>query len=219
MSSSYERVNYITSFGFSLRWRRQFLESIGASDDPLEIIDLMTGMGETWTAVKHRFPNANLSALDFSAGMLSHAETKNRRHFRSAVTLLQQDVLRNELPEKHYDLVICAFGLKTLDETQWERLAHETRRILKDGGRFSFIEVSKPTYRFLRFLYRLHLGKVVPVAGSLLLGNPVEYRMLWKYTHRFGDARPVAETFRRAGLHVTYRRYFGGCATGFYGSK
>lgn len=26
MSNSYERMNFITSFGFSIRWRRQFLK-------------------------------------------------------------------------------------------------------------------------------------------------------------------------------------------------
>lgn len=28
MSGSYERMNYITSFGFSIRWRKQFLRSL-----------------------------------------------------------------------------------------------------------------------------------------------------------------------------------------------
>ena len=28
MSQSYERMNYITSFGFSIRWRHQFLNKI-----------------------------------------------------------------------------------------------------------------------------------------------------------------------------------------------
>ncbi|MBD1426148.1 class I SAM-dependent methyltransferase [Sphingobacterium arenae] len=37
MSSSYERMNYITSFGFSIRWRRQFLEKLGKSNQHLNL--------------------------------------------------------------------------------------------------------------------------------------------------------------------------------------
>jgi len=48
MSGSYERVNYITSFGFSLRRRKQFLKPLKASQDNISVLNLMTGMGETW---------------------------------------------------------------------------------------------------------------------------------------------------------------------------
>ena len=36
MSSSYERMNFITSFGFSIRWRRQFLESFNRQNIKLK---------------------------------------------------------------------------------------------------------------------------------------------------------------------------------------
>jgi demethylmenaquinone methyltransferase/2-methoxy-6-polyprenyl-1,4-benzoquinol methylase len=81
MSVSYERVNYITSFGFSLRWRKQFLKTIAPSNEALRIMDLMTGMGETWNPIRHRFPNAELSTLDYSEGMLVHANHKNKKSF------------------------------------------------------------------------------------------------------------------------------------------
>ena len=83
MSNSYERMNYITSFGFSIRWRTQFLHSFQPTDKKIEIIDLLTGMGETWKAVLNRFPNANISALDFSEEMVKNAKAKNKRHFQN----------------------------------------------------------------------------------------------------------------------------------------
>ena len=46
MTSSYERMNYITSFGFSIRWRKQFLNSFNKPHQKVEIIDLLTGMGK-----------------------------------------------------------------------------------------------------------------------------------------------------------------------------
>jgi len=65
MSKSYERINYITSFGFSIRWRTRFLEPLQSTTAKIEIIDLLKGMGETWGAVKAKFPNAKLTLLTF----------------------------------------------------------------------------------------------------------------------------------------------------------
>ncbi len=219
MSSSYERMNFITSFGFSIRWRRQFLETFKQTNHKVEIIDLLTGMGETWYATKNKLPNAHLTALDFSEGMLKYAKQKSKTKFNNEVTVLQQDILKNELPSNHYDFVTCAFGLKTFNATQLQTLALETKRILKQGGQFSFIEVSKPNNQLLKTLYGFYLGKVIPILGRLLLGNPAEYKMLWQYTEKFTDAKIATEIFENAGLSTNFNSYFYGCATGFYGTK
>lgn len=219
MSSSYERMNFITSFGFSIRWRRQFLQSFRQTNKKAEIIDLLTGMGETWNATKNRFPDSNLTALDFSDGMLKYAKQKSELKFNNEIIVLQQDILNNELPNNHYDFVTCAFGLKTFNTEQIQILALETKRILKHGGQFSFIEVSKPNNKILEALYGFYLGWVIPILGRLLLGNPEEYKMLWQYTSRFGNAKMAAEIFSNSGLSTTFNSYFYGCATGFYGIK
>lgn len=98
-------------------------------------------------------------------------------------------------------------------------MAFETKRILKQGGQFSFNEVSKPDNKFLRLLYKFYLGKIIPILGKLLLGNPEEYKMLWLYTNKFENAKKAADTFAQTGLITNYSTYFFGCASGFYGTK
>lgn len=219
MSSSYERMNYITSFGFSIRWRTQFLNTFKQTENKAEIIDLLTGMGETWTATKKKLPNSNLTVLDFSEGMLKYAKQKSKTKFQNEISILQQDILNNELQSNYYDFVTCAFGLKTFNAEQINILATETKRILKPGGQFSFIEVSKPENKILKLFYGFYLGQVIPVLGRLLLGNPEEYKMLWKYTDKFKNAKQATEIFSKAGLKTEFISYFCGCATGFYGTK
>jgi ubiquinone/menaquinone biosynthesis methyltransferase len=219
MSSSYERMNFITSFGFSIRWRRQFLESFKQTNHKAEIIDLLTGMGETWNATKDKLPNSNLTVLDFSEGMLKYAKLKNEFEFNNEITVLQQDILNNQLPSNHYDFVTCAFGLKTFNAEQLQILALETKRILKKGGQFSFVEVSKPRNKILKTLYGFYLGQIIPILGRLLLGNPEEYKMLWQYTSKFDNVKTATESFTKTGLTTNFNSYFYGCATGFYGTK
>lgn len=219
MSSSYERMNFITSFGFSIRWRRQFLEPFKQTKHKAEIIDLLTGMGETWNATKNKLPNSSLTVLDFSDGMLKYAKQKSETQFNDEIIVLQQDILYNKLPSNYYDFVTCAFGLKTFNEEQINILAKETKRILKNGGQFSFIEVSKPKNKILKKLYGFYLGQIIPILGRLLLGNPEEYRMLWQYTNKFDNAKRATEIFTKTGLTTKFYSYFYGCATGFYGTK
>jgi demethylmenaquinone methyltransferase/2-methoxy-6-polyprenyl-1,4-benzoquinol methylase len=185
----------------------------------LKIIDLLTGMGETWTGIRNKFPNSNLTVLDFSDEMLKYAKQKSNLKFNNEVKVLQRNILNNQLPDNHYDFVTCAFGLKTFNTEQLHILASETKRILKQGGEFSFIEVSKPKNKIMKLLYAFHLGKVVPLSGRLLLGNPDEYRMLWQYTKKFDNALHIADIFAQAGLKTFFKSYFFGCATGFYGTK
>ena len=219
MSSSYERMNYITSFGFSIRWRTQFLNSFKKSNKKVEIIDLLTGMGETWKAIKDKFPNSNLTALDFSEGMLKYAKQKSNEKYNNEITVIQENILQSKLPSNHFDYVTCAFGLKTFNEEQLTILGYETKRILKSSGQFSFIEVSKPNNKILTVLYSFYLEQMIPILGRLLLGNPEEYKMLGQYTSKFKNAKQTSEIFKNVGLHVNYNSYFFGCATGFSGSK
>ena len=219
MSSSYERMNYLTSFGFSIRWRTQFLNPFIQTENKAEIIDLLTGMGETWSATKNKLPNSNLTVLDFSEGMLKYAKQKSKAKFKNEIRVLQQDILNNELQSNYYDFVTCAFGLKTFNDEQLIILATETKRILKPGGQFSFIEFSKPENKILKMFYGFYLGRVIPILGKLLLGNPEEYKMLWKYTSNFENSRQATEIFSKVGLETKFCSYFYGCATGFYGQK
>jgi len=219
MSSSYERMNYITSFGFSIRWRKQFINDLGQSDQPVNVLDILSGLGENWKMLIRAYPNASFFALDFSEKMIQISSNKNIHSLGNRFKILNQDLLNNTLKSEAFDIITCAFGLKTFNEPQLDAIAKTIHRILKPNGRFSFIEVSTPHNKFLRLLYKLYLGKIIPVLGKLFLGNPEDYKMLWIYTEKFGDCTRVKEIFMRNKLEVTFNNYFFGCASGISGRK
>lgn len=219
MAASYEQVNYITSFGFSWRWRVQCVGQCGLKPG-MVVYDLMTGMGECWPILlKQLAPEGHLKAVEFSRGMLAGAIRRKERYGSFNISLFHQNVLENELPDASADSLIVAFGLKTLSLEQQQKLAAEIKRLLKPGGTFSLIEVSVPQNKLLGLVYMFYLKQLIPLIGRIFLGNPENYRMLGLYTERFSNCRKSLEIFRETGLEVRYHDYFWGCATGISGYK
>ena len=217
MAASYDLVNALTSFGFSVRWRRQVLAPLGLRPGA-RVADLMCGMGENWAALS-RVGSLTVCAVDFSVGMCRGARARSVRHPELNLRVLREDATHTGLPNVSFDAVLCSFGLKTLSAEHMAALAREIRQLLKPGGTFSLIEISVPPSLLLRLPYLWYLERVIPVLGRLLLGNPENYRMLGRYTRAFGSSQRALVAFREAGLEAEFRSYFFGCATGVMGRK
>jgi ubiquinone/menaquinone biosynthesis methyltransferase len=219
MSASYARMNYITSFGFSSRWRRQCVHSIDIPTGAT-VADLMTGMGECWSDIfRQTGKQGKIMALDFSEGMLQHAYKRKSRMNGFDIDILKANVFENGIPDNSMDAVISGFGIKTFSESQLNDLAFEIKRILKPGGQFSLIDVSVPDAVVLKGIYMFYLKNIIPILGSIFLGNPETYKMLGIYTDRFQNSAKAASIFRKQGLEVNTTSYFYGCATGIKGRK
>lgn len=219
MSASYDRMNYISSFGFSELWRKQCVKTLDLQKGKVTV-DLMTGMGECWRHILRKSDETStLIALDFSTEMIRNAEANKVKFKNARIEILKENVFENSIPDGSADYIISGFGLKTFNAAQLEELAQEIKRILKMGGRFCLIDVSVPKGFVLKRLYMFYLKRVIPVLGKLFLGDPETYRMLGVYTDAFQNARQVEKIFRKYGFEVQYLEYFYGCASGIKGIK
>ena len=215
MAATYGRVNLISSFGFTARWRHQAVDGLPLAN-ARSVVDLMSGMGELWRSLARGLPaDAVVVGVDFSEEMVRR--TRNRWPF--AVELRTTDVFEWRYEPSSADIVVCSFGLKTLSRAQQGMLAALVARLLKPGGRFSFIEISVPGFAPWRALYLAYLNYVIPVIGRLFMGNAATYAMLGVYTQAFGDARYFADCLRDEGLETAYVSRFFGCATGVRGAR
>lgn len=74
--------------------------------------------------------------------------------------------------------------------------------------------------RVPRWLYDFYLSAVVPVVGVLLVSDPVEYRVLFRYLRDYGSGSRAARAFGDHPLLETETRlHFFGCATSLSGSR
>lgn len=220
MSKTYGVVNYLSSFGFTERWRRQCIQALPPISLSATGYDLMTGMGESWDFMLQKIDaSGELKAVDLSDAMVQGARHKQKTIKNRRVTVIQADLLANSFPADSADFIISTFGVKTFSEEQCQVLAGEVYRLLKPGGKFSFIEVSEPDGWALKSLYLFYLNRVIPVVGWLFMGNAADYRMLGKYCARFRNCKNLYQYLAAHGLQVAYKEYFYGCATGVVGWK
>jgi len=219
MSATYGIVNFISSFGFCARWRRQCVAQIPLKPGDC-VIDFMAGMGELSHLVNARVgKSGRIIGVDFSQVMCETAgKNLSRQKFRHAV-ILDCDALNTCLADDSADAVVSSFGLKTFSHQQIQTLASEVMRILKPGGHFAFLEISVPSQRLLQLPYLFYLRRLIPLIGLLFLGNPDNYRLLSVYTTEFKNCSQVARYFKTAGLQVNENSFFFGCATGIRGFK
>lgn len=219
MSKTYDRVNYITSFGFSKRWRRQFVSEVVLSEGDV-IADILTGMGECWEfSLSQIGTTGKIIALDFSEGMIRHAQVRKIKLGASNIEILCEDIFNCSIADNSVDAVICGFGIKTFSNEQLEKLSIEINRILKPQGSVSMIDISVPDNAILKIFYLFYLKNVIPILGALFLGRAETYAMLGKYTERFKNAETVKYIFEKNGFDIQYLSYFNGCASGIKGIK
>ncbi|WP_340066445.1 class I SAM-dependent methyltransferase [Ascidiimonas aurantiaca] len=219
MSGSYERMNTLTSFGFYPLWRQQAVKKIALKPGD-HVADLMTGIGECWSAILKKIgPEGCLTALDFSEGMLAKAQKRSLKYSSYQIHILQESVFNNSIPDSSQDAVICAYGMKTFTHEQIRDFSKEVHRILKPGGSFSLVDVSLPKPRSMRALYLFYISKVIPFLSRLFTTSEESYKMLGIYSKNFQNAQKTALLFKESGLKVSYCEYFFGCATGIYGQR
>ena len=218
MSKTYGVVNLLSSLGFAYLWRRQAVFSISTSNEGPRICDLMTGGAECLSHIKKNFGSeCEVDLVDWCENMCERADSTVKRHGHEKCTVVHSSALDLPVAKASYDAVVSTFGLKTLGPGEIEDLAKEIKRVLKPGGSISLLEFSMPSNRLIRFFFRLYVKMYVPFLGWVFLGNPDNYRMLWRYTKEFGSCEEALEAFRKEGFEVSFKSRFFGSATQILG--
>ncbi len=220
MSKTYGTANYLSSFGFTERWRRQCINDLPPIAPNAKGYDLMSGMGEAWGLIQRKVgSDGEIVGVDISEEMNRKAGDRVQQLKVKNIKLQPLDVLKGELAPDSADFVVSTFGIKTFNPTQQKQLAQQIAKVLVSGGAFALIEISKPKAWWLKPFYMFYLKAMIPLIGKVFLGNSHDYRMLGKYCSDFDNAHQFYTYLTDAGLNAQFKQYFFGCATGVFGVK
>ena len=197
IAEPYDRLNRVISMGRDRRWRQLAVKMSGARAGD-RIADLGCGTGDfAIDFADHVGPDGRVSALDLSPGMLAVAE-KKRAGTRQWLTLHRANAAETGLESGWTDVASMGWVLRNVGKRP--ETYDEILRILKPGGRFVCIDMSRPRGPISRagfWIYRhLVMRGLVRFAG----GNRSAYRYLACSTDGFPDGPELKDELETAGF-------------------
>jgi demethylmenaquinone methyltransferase / 2-methoxy-6-polyprenyl-1,4-benzoquinol methylase len=207
---TYDALNHLFSLNLDRRWRAILVRSSAAAPGG-EVLDACCGTADLAIAFARRLP-VRVVGVDFSRRMLGVGGDKvGRRRLRGRIDLVEGDVLQLPFADARFDAAAVAFGLRNVSD----RLGalREMTRTLKPGAPLLVLEFAPPSRSPAARLYRLYLGRIMPLIGGLVSGSPEIYRYLNASVLAFLQPSEVRRLMEAAGLRrVRMRPLSGGIA-------
>jgi len=213
IAKSYDRTNAILSFNMHRHWNRELLKLTAHTCSPAAFLDLCAGTGEiALNYVKQN--NCQAYLLDFSEKMLSCASLKAKRWgiHPQKVTFLQADAQAIPLPDHSMECVTIAYGIRNVQNPQ--KCFEEVHRVLKPGGIFGILELTRPDNSLLKVSHQLYLRTLLPLLGKVFSANKEAYSYLSRSIQDFSQSKELGGNLEKIGFkNISYHPLTGGIAT------
>ena len=172
----YDFLNRVLSLRRDVAWRRFAVRKMRFFDT-LHLLDVATGTADLAIEAARRHPEIRVTGIDFIPEMLAPGRNKIAlRGLAGRIRLLQADALGLPFPDRSFDAVGIAFGIRNIPD----RLValREMRRVLVPGGRVYVLEMNAPQNRLWRGFFAPYLNRVLPGIARLFSQNPAAYLYL-----------------------------------------
>jgi demethylmenaquinone methyltransferase / 2-methoxy-6-polyprenyl-1,4-benzoquinol methylase len=205
IAQPYDRLNRLISLGRDRRWR-EIAIAMARVTPRATVVDLGCGTGDFMVAAIGAMGGAGRAVgIDLSPNMLAVAKPKlDLVRGGVDVELRAGNATETGLSSGCADVVTMGWVVRNLGD----RAAGyaEILRILKPGGRFVCLEVSRPSSAIQRVGFSAYLRCVMPIVIRCSGGDRAAYRYLADSTSRFPAAGELAAELSAAGFgEVTWR--------------
>ena len=198
IAPAYDFMNRAMSLGLDKGWRRKAVRMVAATA-PKAIIDIATGTGDFAISLANAMPDASVTGLDLSMGMVKIGRQKVKdAALDSRVQLLVGDCLDSPLPKGRADAVTVAFGVRN-----FANLAAGYRamfEMLRPGGMLCVIELSTPTSPLVKPFYKLYTRGLIPLVGRLVSSDRRAYSYLPESIAAVPQGERMLDLMRGAGF-------------------
>jgi demethylmenaquinone methyltransferase/2-methoxy-6-polyprenyl-1,4-benzoquinol methylase len=178
------------SFGLDQYWRIRAIARSGISKGE-QVLDVCSGTGKLAFLLSRRVgPGGSVMGADFCQEMLDLAKVRAGNRYGN-VSFIFSDAKKVPFPDSSFDAVTVAFGIRNIPDT--EEALREFKRVLKPGGKFICLELTKPRAAWFRVLYEWYVFKIMPAIAMRVMKNGKPY----VYLPRSIEAFHSPEAFER----------------------
>ena len=218
ISGNYDGFNRVISWGADIKWRK-FVVSKVAEIHPTTVLDVATGTADLAIALT-AIPDAKITGLDISEGMLSVGREKvEKKQLSHRITLQQGDSEQLPFPDASFEAVTVGFGVRNFEDL--EKGLSEIYRVLKPQGRLVILETSIPEKFPFRQGYHLYTNYIMPFIGKVFSKDKSAYKYLSNSAIHFPYGKKFQQILDKAGYKHTqyYPKTLGGVATIYIANK
>ena len=178
VSSKYDLMNDLLSFGFHRLWKQDLINWIAPQPNQ-SLLDIAGGTGDV---AKLFIKSGGLSAdiVDINYKMIINGMSNDNKIRYIVGNCEKLPIINNA-----YERVSIAFGLRNITDRQVA--LNEIYRVLKPGGRFICLEFSKVNDDIIRKLYDLWSFRIIPKLGRFITNNEDAYKYLIESIRMFPD--------------------------------
>ena len=184
----YDLVNRVMTLGLDQGWRRRTVAALELAPTSL-VLDLACGTGDLVALL--RASGYRPIGADLSFGMLASARPETRG------LVLEADGATLPLAAGALDGIVSGFALRNFSNLA--TIFAEAARVVRPGGRVSFLDVDAPALPLLRHGHQWWFTKVVPRIGAVF-SDPTAYRYLPRSVAYLPPAPEMRALFEQAGF-------------------
>ena len=220
IAPAYDFMNAAMTFGLFKSWRNKALARAHKfAPEAKDILDIATGTGDVALHLLKLYPNAAISGLDLSEGMLKIAREKAQKlGVADRCTFTQGDSLQLPYGDNSFDLITVAYGIRNFADIS--RGLSEMARVLRPDGTLCILELSEPANPVLRTLYRFYSHNTIPMVGRMVSGDKSAYSYLPQSVAACPQRDGMTRLMTEAGFHdCLWKSLTFGAATIYLGKK
>jgi demethylmenaquinone methyltransferase/2-methoxy-6-polyprenyl-1,4-benzoquinol methylase len=213
IAKRYDLMNRLMTGFQDVRWRKEVIKLARLTNNA-SLLDLGTGTGDLAREAVLQFPQAKVTAADFTLAMMRVGQKTSPLNFSTA------DALRLPFNNASFDAVISGFLMRNLIDLQ--KGIEEQFRVLKKGGRIVILDTTRPNPKgnLLSPFIWIHMHIIIPALGGLLTGVSEAYRYLPETTEGFVTAEEMASRMLVAGFKkIDFKRLMFGTIAIHWGEK
>jgi demethylmenaquinone methyltransferase/2-methoxy-6-polyprenyl-1,4-benzoquinol methylase len=188
VSTNYDFLNRVLTFGIDIRWRKKVVKVI-AKNNPKQILDIATGTGDFAIMLAKLNPE-KVIGLDISQGMLDMGieKIKNKK-LDGLIDMIQGDSENMPFDDNTFDAITVGFGVRNFENL--DKGLQEIKRVLKPHGVLAILETSQPEKFPMKQLFKFYSKYIIPTVGNLFSKDKNAY----SYLPESAAAFPYGEKF------------------------
>ncbi len=199
IAPTYDFLNHVLSLGIDRYWRKKLASRVPLGQ--IQVLDLATGTGDLALTVAHWRPEATITALDLSQGMIDIGKRKvEQKNLTHRVKMAIGDGVNLSIPDRSVDIISIGFGIRNFSGP-YDSLK-QCARALRPGGKILILEFSWPPNRLVRSIYNFYFRYLLPWIGNRLSRHKDAYTYLNQTVENFPFGEAFLQLMRDAGFQT-----------------